>query len=92
MANQFKLNLLGFYLVRKAPKTIQVLDDIAKSIAAEANTRAGSVDGYRTSSQQGGSHPDGRWRTTVITATADSALDNSRNNTLIRSLDAGRQT
>jgi len=90
MARNFRLNNDGFYAIRSAPKVVAKEQEMAKKIADKANRDSGLVDGYRTSSTQGRKKPQGRWRTTVITATAAAIEDNSKNNRLLRSLDAGR--
>lgn len=91
MAKKLKLDLKGFYELRRAPKVKADLERRAKAIAAKANSDSGLKDGYRTSSTQGRKDPQGRWRTTVITATIEAKIDNSKNNRLLRSLDAGRK-
>lgn len=90
MAKKFKINLDGFYNVRRSPKVVDKLEKMAKAIADKSNSDAGLTDGYRTSSTQGLKKPQGRWRTTVITATAEAQKDNAENNRLLRNLDAGR--
>lgn len=90
MGKKLKKNIKGFYDVRRAPKVVADLEARAERIARKANTDAGLDDGYRTSSVQGKKKPQGRHRTTVISATAAAIEDNSRHNRLLRSLDAGR--
>lgn len=83
-----KHKLGGYAEVRRAPGVRSKLEGISTSIAARCNSRAGITNGYRTSSQQGkqrGSYR-GRWRTTVITATAEAMLDNAKHNRLIKEL------
>lgn len=80
-----------FYKIRSSPEVRKVLEQMAEAIAKQANESADLEDGYRTSSVQGAKDPQGRWRTTVITATAEAMADNAKNNTLIRSADAGRR-
>lgn len=88
---EYHYNDDAFFNVRRTPEVQRKLEEIAEKIAAEANRQAGLEDGYRTSSQQGQRSPQGRWRTTVITADLESVIDNSRNNTLLRSIDAGKE-
>jgi len=91
MAKNYKLNNAGFYAIRRAPALVALENQIAKKIADEANRQSGlGDDGYKTSSQQGAKRPQGRWRTTVITASEAAQHDNAKNATLQRSLDAGR--
>lgn len=93
MANNFKINATAFYDMRRTPEVQKKLEDIAEAIAHEANTKADfqeDPEGYKTSSVQGEKSPQGRWRTTVITATEEAVIDNATNNTLLGSIDAGR--
>lgn len=77
----------AFYRLRSEPGVVSALEGWAERVADEANGLAGTgTGGYRTSSRQGARRPQGRWRTTVITATADVMEDNAANNTLIRAL------
>lgn len=91
MAKNFKLNNAGFYNVRQQPKVREDLERRAQAIADECNRQAGLEDGYRISSTQGAKKPFGRWRTTVIAATAEAIKDNAENNRLVRNLDVGRR-
>lgn len=84
---RIKFNPEAFYDLRRASGVIGDLEERAKRVQEAAG---GSAAGYETSSQQGAKRPEGRWRATVITATAEAVADNAKNNTLIRSLDAGR--
>lgn len=90
MVKKLKLNKKGFYNVRKAPKLVADLEKRAGRIADKSNEDSGLSDGYRTSSVQGKRKPQGRHRTTVITATAAAKRDNATNNRLVRNLDAGK--
>lgn len=91
MPKKLKLNKAGFYAVRKAPKVVEKEERMARKIAEKCNRDAGLTDGYRTSSIQGKKKPQGRWRTTVITATAAAQRDNAEHNRLLRNLNAGRE-
>lgn len=94
MAKNFVLNNKGFYDIRRAPGVVDKLESMAKAIADKCNQDAGMTDedeGYKTSSVQGASKPQGRWRTTVMTADAKAEADNAANNRILGSLDAGRE-
>lgn len=76
-----------FYDIRRSPKVVSALEGCSERIAAAANS---SSPGYATGSQQGVRRPQGRWRTSVVTGTAEAMVDNARNNTLVKSMDAGK--
>jgi hypothetical protein len=80
----------AFYKLRSEPGVRRDISHRTNRIAEAANSAAGLQDGYRASSQQGARRPQGRWRGTVITATAEAVQDNARHNRLLRSLHAGR--
>lgn len=80
----------AFYKLRSEPGVRRDIDGRTRRVADAANSSSGLSDGYRASSQQGARRPQGRWRGTVITATAAAIKDNARNHRLLRSLDAGR--
>lgn len=77
-------NQQALYDIRRDPKLVQLEESVAQQIADRANANGDGT--YAVSSQQGQRAPQGRWRTTVITADARAMADNSRNNTLIRSM------
>lgn len=88
---KIKLNNAGFYAIRQEPKVRALLERKAEAIAKACNEASGLGDeGYKTSSQQGRKDPQGRWRTTVMTTTEATKIDNAENDTLLRNLDAGR--
>ncbi|MCH9731609.1 MAG: hypothetical protein K0U84_18365 [Actinomycetia bacterium] len=81
----------AFYDVRRLPKVVATLERSAERIAEHANGMGGTGDGgYMTGSQQGRRAPQGRWRASVVTATGPTIVDNARNNTLVKSMDAGK--
>ena len=77
----------ALYDVRRLPTVVDMLEGIARGIAERANDTAGLGDGgYMTGSRQGARRPYGRWRTSVVTASAAAMIDNGENNTLLRSM------
>lgn len=77
---KLRWNMGGFTDIRRDPGVIADIDGRAADVAAAAG------DGYETGSWQGKT----RYRGSVITATARAQKDQAKNNTLQRSLDAGR--
>ena len=84
--SRFKPNNRGFYLLRRDPGLIKDVEERAERVAracnAEAATNGRAGAKYATSSRQGAKKPQGRWRTTVITANYEAMIDNHKNNTL----------
>jgi hypothetical protein len=78
----------AFYKLRSEPGVQKALEAWAADVAAKANSMA-KTDGYKTSSRQGARRPQGRWRTTVITANAKAMRNNTKHNTLIKALFGG---
>lgn len=74
----------GFDL-RRSDGVVSDLDSRAQGVADRAN--ASGKGTYAVGSQQGRRNPQGRWRTSVVTADAEAMIDNAKNNTLIRALD-----
>lgn len=76
----------AFYRLRSESGVKKALDKWADKVAANANRMAGIKNGFRTSSRQGARRPQGRWRTTVITANYDAMKDNTKQQTLTKAL------
>ena len=70
-----------------APNVISALEGWASRIANACNAGSGT-DGYKTSSQPGKRRPQGRHRTTVITANVKAMRDNAKTNRLLRELNS----
>jgi len=69
--------------LRSEPGVQRALEQTAKRIANSCN-RAARTDEFKVSSQMGASRPQGRWRTTVITAGVHAARHNAKYNTLLK--------
>ena len=82
-----KWNPKALYDLRRSPG---VVGDLTKRETAIFNAVGGAAAGYSTSSMQGASKPQGRWRKTVAATDAKSKRDNAKNNTLLRATSAGR--
>lgn len=71
------------------PRVIPYLDSLADSIADNANKGAKTHNHdaeYKTSSVPGRRKPQGRHRTTVITANAEAMVDNAAHDRLLKAL------
>lgn len=77
---RIKYNLDAFEEIRRSPGVTADVNSRAARVAAAAG------EGYESSPYHGRT----RNRASVITATHKARLDNAKNNTLLRSLDAGR--
>jgi hypothetical protein len=84
MATKIKWRTAAFREVRTSQAAADLIERAAERVAEAAG------DGYEVRGPQetGGRV---RLRAAVVTATADAALDNARNNTLLRALHAGRE-
>lgn len=80
---RIKWNLSAFAEIRNAPGVLDDLQDRADAIANAAG------DGYESRPAEAGTGKKGRGRAAVVTGTADARVDNARNQTLLKSLDAG---
>lgn len=85
---KIKWNTQGFYDLRREPGVVADLETRAARIADAASSSGKGR--YETSSVQGKKKPQGRWRTTVITADAKAQAETARHQTLHKSIDAGR--
>ena len=77
---RIKWNIKGFEELRRAPGVAADVDSRASRVAAAAG------NGYVASPYEGKS----RHRASVFTQTPRAMVDSQKNNTLLRSLDAGR--
>ena len=84
MAVRIKHNVAGYKALRAAPGVVADLERRANAVKETAG------DGFEMSSRQGAARPQGRWRTSVVTATPKAMRKNQRENTLLRALEAGR--
>lgn len=85
MANvRVKHNIAGYKALRSAPGVRADLERRASAVKQQAG------DGFEMGSRQGAARPQGRWRTSVVTATPKAMRKNQRDNTLVRALEAGR--
>lgn len=79
----------AFYKLRSEPGVQKALEDWASEVADKANRMENIKGGFKTSSRQGARRPQGRWRTTVITATAEAMRKNAKRNALVKALFGG---
>ncbi len=93
MSTQIKWNNNAFYELRRSPEVIAMLEEKAKVVAAKANAAIPETDGYpagtehyATGSRQGERRPQGRWRTTVVTATEYGKRFNAVHHILLKAL------
>ncbi|QZD97530.1 hypothetical protein SEA_LONELYBOI_12 [Gordonia phage LonelyBoi] len=85
MSVRLKFNIDGFYDLRRDPGIVGQEEAIAQQIADRANSIGKGT--YALGSRQGRKAPQGRWRTTVVTADARAMANNARRNTLIRAME-----
>ena len=81
--SKIKWRIEGFSEIRNAPGVLDDLQQRADAIADEAG------DGYESRPAETGEGRKSRGRAAVLTGTAEARYDNARNQTLLRSLDAG---
>lgn len=80
---KIKWNLPAFAQLRNEPGVLNDLEERAEAIAAAAG------DGYESRPAEAGKGKKGRGRAAVLTGNAAARRDNAKNQTLLRSLDAG---
>lgn len=90
MTMKIKWNRSGLREIRYGDadrRVITFLENEVEKVADRANSAA-QVDGakYVTGSQAGRRRPQGRWRTSVVTANYAAMRDNAKHNTLTRAL------
>ena len=74
----------AFYDIRRDPALIAHEEQVAQGIADRANAIGHGT--YAVGSRQGARRPQGRWRTSVVTADARAMADNAKHNTLIKAM------
>lgn len=80
---RIKWRRAGFPELRNEPGVLEDLQTRADAIADAAG------DGYESRPAEPGEGKKGRARAAVLTGTAEARVDNARNQTLLRSIDAG---
>ncbi|GGF39112.1 hypothetical protein [Williamsia phyllosphaerae] len=73
-----------FYNIRRDPAVVALEEQVAQGIADRANDWGKGT--FVVGSQQGRRNPQGRWRTSVVTADAKAMASNAKHNILIRSM------
>ncbi|AXQ62843.1 hypothetical protein SEA_ANGELIQUE_12 [Gordonia phage Angelique] len=84
MSVRLRFNIPGFYALRSDPGIVAQEEAMAQQVCDRANSIGKGT--YAVGSRQGRKAPQGRWRTTVVTADARAIANNARNNTLIRAM------
>src|SRR5699024_4288709 len=87
MSVRVKWNINGFYDLRRAPGVVADLERRGRAIQDAAG---GESEGYLMSSRQGAKNPQGRWRVGIAAALYPARRENTKHNTLLKALDAGR--
>lgn len=82
---RIKYNNKAFYELRRAPGVVAKEESIAEGVARRANAELGEP-GFIAGSRQGVRRPQGRWRTSVVTATAHAIRADRKRNILLRNL------
>lgn len=84
MALRIEWNRNGLYEVRSDPALVAAEEEVAQRVCDQANAIGKGT--YAVGSRQGRRAPQGRWRTTVVTADARAMANNAKRNTLIRAM------
>lgn len=77
-------NVDGFKELRRDPALIAAEEEAAHKVA-DAAMAMGKGE-YAVGSRQGAARPQGRWRTSVVTADAKAMAENAKHNILIRAM------
>lgn len=85
MSVRIEWNTEAMYEIRRDPGVVAELESVAQEVADRANSSGEGT--YAVGSRQGRKNPQGRWRTSVVTADAKAMVDCAKNNTLIKALD-----
>ncbi|MFT4125081.1 MAG: hypothetical protein QM662_02470 [Gordonia sp. (in: high G+C Gram-positive bacteria)] len=84
MAVRIEWNRSALYEMRSDPALVAAEVAAAQRVCDEAN-RIGKGT-YVVGSRQGAKRPQGRWRTSVVTADAQAMAHNAKHNVLIRAM------
>lgn len=77
----------GYRQLRSDPGIVAKLEDISERTASRANNMMGEGPGhFVTGSRQGRARPQGRWRTSVVTATWKAKYYQAKTNALLKAL------
>lgn len=71
--------IAGYKALRSAPGAVRTLEALAGRVAAYASSGGGKFD---TGSRQGAARPQGRWRTSVVTADYKARRRNAKEHVL----------
>lgn len=74
----------AFYDLRRDPAVVAMEQEAAQKVADSANAMGKGE--YAVGSRQGAKRPQGRWRTSVVTANAKAMAENAAHNILIRAM------
>lgn len=82
-----KMNIPGFYQLRREPGVVADLVARGKRVQSVASSDGGT---YVMGSRQGAKRPQGRWRVDVATGDYRTRVKNRKHNSLMRGLNAAR--
>ncbi|WP_425729523.1 hypothetical protein [Gordonia sp. DT219] len=77
-------NRNGLYELRSDPALVAMEEAEAQKVADRANSMGKGT--FAVGSRQGMKRPQGRWRTTVVTADAKAMASNAKHNILVRAM------